>query len=145
MQGNVYRIAQDKHGGRPHFHVVILEFPGNKDCLVVPAFSEDGYKVNEVIQGRVEEGWRLDQIVVTLDNGKCIEFTSGHSGWTAHWLVSDPDRFALDELATFELVGQMNLDGMQRIAGGMHAFGEADTAGRFSSAVMKKLRHLRDS
>jgi hypothetical protein len=42
MQGNVYQIAAPRHGNQPHLHVVVLEFSGNKDCIVVPAFSAAG-------------------------------------------------------------------------------------------------------
>lgn len=40
MQGSVYQIVSERYGGQPHLYVVVLEFSGNQDCIVVPAFSE---------------------------------------------------------------------------------------------------------
>jgi len=140
MQGNVYQIISQRYGGQPHLYVVVLEFSGNQDCIVVPAFSADGHKVNEVIQARLDEGNRIDQIVVTLDNAQYIQFVSQHTGKIAHWLVSDADRLPLAELAGYALVGVMQHDGLRELAKGLLNFAPNST--RFSSAAVKKLRKL---
>jgi hypothetical protein len=140
MQGNVYQIASPKYANQPHLYVVVLEFSGNKDCIVVPAFSAEGHKVNEVIQARLEQGDRLDQITVTLDNGAHIQFTGHHTGKLAHWLVSDADRLPIAEVEAHSLIGRMDEAGLKLIASGLLSF--AATSVRFSRVVIKKLRQL---
>jgi hypothetical protein len=140
MQGHVYQIAAGRHGNQPHLNVVVLEFSGSKDCIVVPAFSVEGHKVNEVIQARLDEGYRIDQVAVTMDNSAHIKFVTAHTGREAHWLVSDPDRLPLSEVRTYRFLGTMDEAGLKQIAAGMLNF--ALTTTRFSPAVIKKLRQL---
>jgi hypothetical protein len=140
MQGSVYQITSYRYGNQPHLYVVVLEFSGNQDCIVVPAFGAEGHKVNEVIQARLDEGNRLDQIVVTLDNAAHVRFVAPHTGKLAHWLVSDPDRLPIAEVPRHTLVGTMDQEGLRRIAEGLLNF--AATSVRFSQAVLKKLRKL---
>jgi hypothetical protein len=40
MQGNVYQIVSHRYGGQPHLYVVVLEFSGNRDCIVVPGAEQ---------------------------------------------------------------------------------------------------------
>jgi hypothetical protein len=140
MQGSVYQIVGERYGGQPHLYVVVLEFSGNQDCIVVPAFSADGYAVNEVIKARLDEGSRIDEIVVTLDNATYIQFTTHHTGKVAHWLVSDADRLLIADIKSYTLVGTMRPAGLQTIANGLLNF--APNTSRFSAAVLKKLRKL---
>jgi hypothetical protein len=140
MTGQVYQISTGSYGGQPHLYVVVLEFSGNKDCIIVPAFSADGFKVNQVIQARLAAGNRIDQIAVLLDNAKHISFTSSHSGKEAYWLVSDADRIALNAVQAQRLVGTMDDAGIKAIAEGLLNF--APNTMRFSAAVLKKLRKL---
>ena len=140
MQGSVYQIASERYGGQPHLYVVVLEFSGNQDCIVVPAFSADGFMVNEVIQARLDEGSRIDEIVVTLDNATCIHFTGHHTGKAAHWLVSDADRLLIRDVMSYTFLGTMNPAGLQAIVIGLLNF--APNSSRFSAAVLKRLRKL---
>jgi hypothetical protein len=96
--------------------------------------------VNEVIQARLDEGNRLDQIAVTLDNARYIQFTSHHTGKIAHWLVSDADRLPLADLAGYARLGTMLPDGLQELAKGLVNFAPNST--RFSAATIKKFRKL---
>lgn len=114
MRGTVYQIAQSRYGNRPHLYVVVVEFSGNKDCIVVPGFSAEGYMINDVIQARLDEGNRLDQIVVTLDNATHVQFTSGHTGKLAHWLVSDADRLPIVDMTSCPMLGLMDDEGLKR-------------------------------
>ena len=140
MQGNVYQIASHRYGGQPHLYVVVLEFTGNQDCIVVPAFSADGHMVNEVIQARLDEGNRIDEIVVTLDNARYIQFIGHHTGKIAYWLVSDADRLSLKDVTGHALLGTMLPDGLQELAKGLLNYAPNST--RFSSATLKKLRKM---
>jgi hypothetical protein len=140
MQGHVYQIAASRHGNQPHLNVVVLEFSGNQDCIVVPAFSADGHAVNEVIQGWLDQGYRIDQIAVTMDNASHIQFVTRHTGKLAHWLVSDPDRLPLAEVRTYTFLGTMDEAGLKAIATGLLNFASSHV--RFSAAVLKRLRQL---
>jgi hypothetical protein len=142
MQGRVYQITSTRYGNQPHLYVVVLEFSGNKDCLVVPAFSDDGFMVNSVIKARTAEGYRLDQIVVTLDNSQHIQFVTQHTGKQAHWLVSDVDRLPVSEVTANPFLGTMDATGLRQLAAGLLEF--AKTTDRFSNTVLKKLRQLID-
>jgi len=40
LQGSVYQLVlSDRDDGNPHPHVVVITFSGNRDCIVVPAYS----------------------------------------------------------------------------------------------------------
>jgi len=140
MQGKVFQIASPRYGNQPHLYVVVLEFSGNQDCIVVPAFSAEGYMVNRVIQARLDEGYRIDQVAVELDNVLHVRFVTQHSGKLAHWLVSDADRIPLSGLSAHVHVGAMDQDGLIAIARGLLNF--AGTTERFSATVLKRLRKL---
>lgn len=140
MQGSIYQITDTRYGNLPHLYVVLLEFTGNKDCIVVPAFSADGHMVNEAIQSRLDQGYRLDQIAVTLDNAQHVRFQTTHTGKLAHWLVSDFDRLQITDVQGNLLLGTMDDDGLKQIAAGLLGYAEPES--RLSAAVIRKLRQL---
>jgi hypothetical protein len=142
MQGNVYQIIEQRYGNQPHLYAVILEFSGNKDCIVVPAFSADGFTVNQVVQSRLDEGYRMDEIAVTIDNAAHVQFLGTHSGKPALWLVSDADRLPISFVEQKMYVGRMDEAGLKLIASGLLAF--SANSHRFSTNVLKKLRQLVD-
>jgi hypothetical protein len=140
VQGHIFQISRAEHGNLPHPFVVVLEFSGNADCLVVPAFSADGHKVNDIIQARLDEGHRLDQIAVTMDNAQYVQFDTSHTGKLAHWLVADFDRMAISDIRKYPKIGSMNAAGLKLIAAGLLSF--APCTYRLSKAAQKKLRQL---
>ncbi len=140
MQGHVYQMVSSNYGNQPHLYVVVLEFTGNKDCIVVPAFSADGFMVNQIIQARLDQGARLDEIVVTVDNSSCIQFSGHHTGKIAHWLVSDADRLLISDVQGAKFIGTMDSAALGAIAAGLLNF--APNVTRFSPNVVKKLRKL---
>ena len=140
MQGSIYQIAEARYGNQPHLYVVVLEFTGNKDCIVVPAFSAEGHMVNEAIRARLDQGYRLDQIAVTLDNARHVTFQSTHTGKPAHWLVADFDRLQIADVRSNTLLGKMDEDGLKLVAAAL--LGYAEPEGRLSAAAVRKLRQL---
>ena len=115
-------------------------FPATKTVSLFQHSARKATKVNEVIQAWLDQGYRIDQVAVTLDNTVHIQFTSHHTGKVAHWLVSDADRLPLAELHSHQLIGVMDNEGLKAIATGVLNF--ASTSERFSAAVIKKLRQL---
>jgi hypothetical protein len=141
MQGNVYQIIRPgRYGNLPHLFVVAIELSGSGECLVVPAFGKEGAAVNDVIQAWLDQGHRIDQVAVELNNAQHIAFVGGHTGKVAYWLVADADRLPRTEFARFKHVGKMDADGLKLIAGGLLNY--AGTTTRFSKALIKKIRQL---
>ena len=140
MRGHVYQFADVRYGNRPHLYAVVVEFSGNRDCIVVPAFSADGVAVNSVIQSRLDEGYRLDEVAVTLDNAAHVQFVGTHTGKVAHWLVSDADRLPQTFVDGSVAIGTMDDAGLKALAVGLLAF--APNSARFSPAALRQFRLL---
>lgn len=140
MQGCVYQLQlAECDGGEAHPHVVVLTFSGNKDCIVVPAYSKEGFKVNEYIEAMKKLGYRDGQIFVELDNAVHVKCVGPNSGKVALWLPSPLRRVAQSVVKRSKLIGQMD-------DGGLHAIVECILSATnlidLSPSAMKQLRHL---
>jgi len=144
VQGKVYQIVREgRYGEKPHLYVVVLQFTGSNECLVVPAFGADGIAVNDVIQSYLDQGYRIDQVAVELDNAAHITFAGTYTGKRAHWLVADADRLPSGNIANYKFAGTMNSAGLKAIAEGILNY--STCTNRFSANLLKKLRQLRDT
>lgn len=142
MQGSVYQLSlTDQDGGLPHPHVVVLTFSGNRDCIIVPAYSPDGFKIKEYIGLCKKEGLSEDQIFVRLDNAKCIDFTAFFPPKEALWCIGRFRRVSQKAVQQGTRVGQMKSAGLLEIATRLLALAEAESDALSVSAV-KSLRNL---
>src|ERR1700730_11402995 len=109
MQGGVYNFPlSDVDDGKPHLHVVVLTFSGNRDCIVVPAYSVDGPAINDFIQSCLKSGLREDQIYVRLNNANCINFPSDFTAKEAFWCVARPRRVSQKTVLASRFIDNMN-------------------------------------
>jgi hypothetical protein len=142
MQGFVYQLSlTDQDQGTPHPHVVVLTFSGNRDCIVVPAYSPEGFMVNEFIEAARKTGLREDQIFVRLDNAKQIEFTCFFTAKEAIWCTARFRRLSQKAVMQGKLIGQMRDEGLLQIARHLLALAEVDPRDLSPNAV-KALRNL---
>ena len=142
MTGEIYRIAiRGDHDSKPHPHVVILEFEGSRECLIVPAFDSEGFEVNAYIDAYKKMGYREDQLFVEIDNTEHVNFTSGHSGKKAYWLVARHYRLSVRAVTKNQKLGTLSNEGVSLIARGLLALSETKPED-FSSTLIKKLRQL---
>lgn len=142
MQGSVYQLSlTDQDGAYPHPHVVVLTFSGNRDCIIVPAYSPDGFKINEYIGLCKKEGLSEDQIFVRLDNAKCIDFTAFFPPKEALWCLKRFRRVSQKAVQQGKRIGQMKSAGLLEIANRLLTLAETEPDALSASAV-KSLRNL---
>jgi hypothetical protein len=142
LQGSVYQLAlSDVDDGNPHPHVVVITFSGNRDCIVVPAYSVDGFKINEYIGLARQDGLEDDQIFVQLDNAQYIDFTCHFPAKEAFWCTARYRRLSQHAVQQGKRIGQMKPAGMHEIAKRLIALAETDPRGLSRNAV-KALRNL---
>jgi hypothetical protein len=120
--------------------VVVITFSGNRDCIVVPAYSVDGFKINEYIALAREEGLEDDQIFVQLDNAQYIDFTCHFPAKEAFWCTARFRRLSQHAVQHGKRIGQMKPAGM-RHATRLIALAETDARALSKNAV-KALRNL---
>ena len=149
MEGEVYQPALDGvDDGLSHLYVVVLTIGGDRECLVVPAYSCDGHKVNEWIAYCRSLGQPDGQIFVQLDNGVAIDFAGPFPPKEAYWCAGrvPPSRTTVGPAAQASRTN----DGRGpaaggRLAAGVHAGPPADVgqeraaqpAGRVSPACCR--------
>ena len=142
MQGSVYHLAlTDKDQGLPHPHVVVLTFSGNRDCLVVPAYSADGFMINEYIDAQRARGREESHLYVKLDNAEEIDFVQPFPAKEAIWCVARMRRVSQTVVSKSTRIGQMKAPGLLKIASSLLAFSEIDPRD-FSKSSTKALRNL---
>ena len=142
MQGSVYQLKLTDHDdGNPHPHVVVLTFSGNRDCIVVPAYSTDGFKINEYIEVAEAGGLRHEQIVVELDNAQHVDFTAFFPAKEAYWCVARFRRLSQTSVQQGKLIGTMRPEGMLKIAEALLSMTDVDP-GDLSKNAIKSLRNL---
>ena len=142
MQGSVYQLAiSDEDQGSPHPHVVVLTFSGNRDCIVVPAYSCDGFKINEYLDAMRQRGLRDDQIYVKLDNAQEIDFTCYFPAKEAIWCAARFRRLSQSAVEQGKRIGQMKESGLVRIATCLLSLSDTDSQDLSKNAI-KSLRNL---
>ena len=142
MQGRIYRVKLvGEYDELHHPFVVVLEFSGSRDCLVVPAFDAEGYKVNDSVAAFVASGYPPDTIFVELDNARFVSFRSAHTGKTAKWMVARYTRLSISVLNACECIGTMNAEGLSDIANGLLRLAGSRPQ-RFSPSALKKLKQI---
>jgi hypothetical protein len=143
MQGSVYQLALTDHDeGKPHPHVVVLTFTGNRDCIVVPAYSREGFKINEFVELSRKDGLSDGQIFVELDNAKVIDFTSFFPAKEAYWCTARFRRMSQKAVLSGTRIGQMNEDGLLAISKSLLSLTEGDGTVDLSPSAIKSLRNL---
>lgn len=141
MQGSVFQLAvSSQDDGLPHPHVVILTFSGNRDCIVIPAYSCDGTKVVEYIASMKSSGYREDQIFVRLDNSKYVDFQGTFPAKEAFWCASRFRRLAQKTVHAGKFIGTMSPAGMLLVARCL--LNSAPDNPDLSPAAVKSLRKL---
>ena len=147
MQGRVYHLAlNDVDGGKPHLHVVVLAFSGNRDCIVVPAYSVDGPTINDFITSCLKSGMREDQIYVRLDNSQCIKFPSDFPAKEAYWCVARPRRVAQKTVLASRFIDEMSAPAMLLIVSRLLASLQGNSFGlSLSPNATKSLRNYAKS
>jgi NCAIR mutase (PurE)-related protein len=118
MVGRVYMTTVDHLNIDRHPHVVMAL--DGKQCLVVAAYTEGKYKIEEKINALRAMAYRDDQIFVRMDNAKhfinCAPKFVGHAAiWFIHQFYWDQKK-KFESLAS---VAEMNAEGMAMIAGGL--------------------------
>ena len=142
MHGCVYQLVKKGHyDNKPHLHVVVLEMLGSNECLVVPAFSDDKFKINELIEALKRQGYREDQICVPMNNAAHIEFLRGFSGKNAFWLTRQNYRLSIREINSAKKVGTMDDAGIVSIAKGILTCAETNPH-LYSKNVIKQLNRI---
>lgn len=124
MQGWVYKLQLAEYdGGEHHPHVVVLEFSGNRDCIVVPCYSRDGFKVQEYITAMRELGHSDPEIFVELDNSVRVRTVGLNTGKFAYWCPSPIRRVSLSVINQAKMIGEMDDTGLLAIVNCMIAAG----------------------
>jgi len=142
MQGSVYRLSlTGVDDDIAHPHVVVLTFSGNRDCIVIPAYSDGGFKIKEYVDACKQAGRPDEHIYVRLDNSKHIDFTSPFSAKVAIWCVARFRRLSQKSVQQGKRIGQMKPDGLLQIARCLLALAEKDTD-ELSKSAIKSLRNL---
>ena len=142
MQGRLYRLTlRGEYDGLPHPHVVVIEFAGSRDCLVVPGFDAEGFKVNEAVVAYRDAGYATQETVVELDNAAHVRFNRPFTGKPAKWLIARNSRQPIRLLNGCECMGVMDDAGLSLIARGLLILATARPE-RFSAALLKRLRKL---
>jgi hypothetical protein len=120
MQGSVYYLSlNDADDAKAHLHVVILGFSGNKDCIVVPAYSVDGPAINDFIEACRKRGMPDREIYVKLDNSKYINFPPGFPPKEAYWCTSRSRRLPQRLVLSSRFINKMEPRGLLLIASGL--------------------------
>ena len=142
MQGSVFHLAlTNQDDGKHHPHVVVLTFVGNRDCIVVPAYSADGFKVAEYIKAAKQDGLRDDQIFVQLDNAQDIDFSANFTPREAIWCVGRHRRLSQSAVLQGHRLGQMKASGLRKICESLLSLCETDPRS-LSKHAIKDLRNL---
>jgi hypothetical protein len=117
MQGSVYLLSLSNiDDGKKHPYLVVIAFSGNRDCIVIPAYSADGPAVNDFISRCRSSGMRDDHIVVRMDNGQHIEsLPSDLPGKEAYWCIAKPHRLPQRMVLAGRYIGTMRPMGMLMI------------------------------
>ncbi|HEX4795292.1 MAG TPA: hypothetical protein VH370_15965 [Humisphaera sp.] len=146
MQGGVYHLAlSDVDEDKPHLHLVVLTFSGNRDCIVVPAYSTDGPAVNDFIQTCLKSGMREDEIYARLDNAKYLTFPSGFPAKEAYWCISRPRRVAQSTVLSGRFLGTMKPQGVLQIVSRLLASLQSHSPSLLSPKAVKSLRNYAKS
>src|SRR5699024_8271173 len=93
----------------------VLTFSGNRDCICIPAYSAQGYKVNQTIEVLQQQYAAAHRVHITLDNAAHVQFSSGHTPKRAHWLVAGFRRLPQSFVLSSELIGRMDVAGMKKL------------------------------
>lgn len=141
LQGAVYKLTLSDHdSGNPHPHVVVLTFSGNRDCIVVPAYSIDGFKINEFIDS-ARGALRDDQIYIQFNNAEVIDFATFFPPKEAIWCVARHRRLSQKAVSQGDFLGNMKPAGLLAIASRLLSLAESDPRDLSPKAV-KSLRNL---
>ncbi len=117
MQGAVYEFALGGlDDGLRHPHVVVLLIGGDRECLVVPAYSAGGHRVAEHIALRRRLGDPDDRIFVRLDNGQAIDFAGPFDAKEAFWCGGRFRRLAQSSVRQGRHLGQMRPGPLLQVA-----------------------------
>jgi len=142
MQGSVYHLSlTNEDDGLPHPHVVVLTFSGNRDCIVVPAYSKDGYAIQQKIDYDKKSGLAESSIFVLLDNAIDVDFISPFPGKEAVWCATKSRRLSQKTVAASKRLGQMKLAAFLRVAKTLLEWGETGKSDLSPSAI-KILKNL---
>lgn len=142
MQGEVYQVARSGvDDDLPHPHVVVIEFDGSRDSLVVPAYSAEGFAVERTIEAARALGYPPEQVMVELDNALHIQATGSFTGRRAWWLTWRAFRISQVELQRHRKVGVMDRDGLRLIATALLELARVKPE-RFSGPTIRRLRQL---
>ncbi len=145
MQGRVYQVVRPgKDDGQPHPHVVVVEISGSRECLVVPAYGKEGFKVQEFIDAEVKLGYPQDQVYIELDNARHVTFVPPFTGKPAFWLTAKVFRMSVRDFGACAHIGNMDPSGLSLIAGALLRLAESKPE-RFSAPLCKKLKQVRDA
>lgn len=142
MRGSVYQLSlTGLDGNNRHPHVVVLTFSGNRDCIVVPAYSADGFMIHEYLAAAKRDGLREDQLFVQLDNAQHIDFICFFPPKEAIWCMARFRRLSQKAVQQGKLIGQMKPAGLLLIVRGLVSLAETDP-GDLSPNAIKALRNL---
>ena len=126
MVGAVYELTLSaEDGGLPHPHVIVLPIGGDRECLVVPAYSCDGHQVNAHIDLRRRLGDPDRCIFVELNNAQVIDAVGLFTGKQAYWCGSRARRLPQAWVGQQRLIGQMQPGPLLQVAECVLAFVQA--------------------
>jgi hypothetical protein len=143
MQGSVHKLTlADQDSGQPHLYVVILAFSGNRDCIVVPAYSAEGFKINEYLNASRKAGMPDDKLFVKLDNAAHIDFTCYFPPKEAVWCTARHRRISQHLRLPSNRIGQMKASGIIPIVEALLALADSDDNGDLSKNAIRQLHNF---
>ena len=114
MIGEIFSIPfQGLHSNYAHLGIVLAV--SSKNCLIVPAFGEDGAELKKSLISFERRGVLRHDCSVILDNSKYVNFEAGWTGKEACWLVGRHKNLSEVEVKKHKKVGSMNPYGLGKI------------------------------